>query len=58
VGRRYDVRVEVDSGEEVTVERHRDGLGEADRVTDRRRRGERPHGVSRLEVSCRSKSSK
>lgn len=33
VGRRYDVRVEVDSGEEVTVERHRDGLGEADRVT-------------------------
>jgi len=32
-GRRYDVRVEVDSGEEVTVERHRDGLGEADRVT-------------------------
>ncbi|EMA59479.1 ABC transporter ATP-binding protein [Halorubrum kocurii] len=33
VGRRYDVRVEVDSGEAVTVERHRDGLSEGDRVT-------------------------
>ena len=33
VGRRYDVHVEVDSGEVVTAERHRDGLREADRVT-------------------------
>ncbi|WP_435095126.1 ABC transporter ATP-binding protein [Halorubrum sp. N11] len=32
VGRRYDVRVETDSGEVVTVERHRDGLREADPV--------------------------
>ncbi|WP_280587955.1 ABC transporter ATP-binding protein [Halorubrum sp. Boch-26] len=33
VGRRYDARVEVDSGEVVTVERDRDGLRETDRVT-------------------------
>ncbi|ELZ33247.1 ABC transporter ATP-binding protein [Halorubrum tebenquichense] len=33
VGRRYDVRVEVDSGEAVVVEQHRDGLREGDRVT-------------------------
>ena len=33
VGRRYDVRVEVDSGEAVTAERHRDGLDKTDRVT-------------------------
>jgi len=33
VGRRYDVCVEVDSGESVTVERHRNGLRENERVT-------------------------
>jgi len=33
VGRRYDVRVEVDSGEVVTVERHRDEVSQSDRVT-------------------------
>ncbi len=33
VGRRYDVRVEVDSGEMVTVEQNRDGVCETDRVT-------------------------
>ncbi|RLM67105.1 ABC transporter ATP-binding protein [Halorubrum sp. Atlit-26R] len=33
MGRRYDVCVEVDSGESVTVERHRGGLHENERVT-------------------------
>ncbi|ELZ32896.1 ABC transporter ATP-binding protein [Halorubrum tebenquichense] len=33
VGRRYDVRVELDLGEVVTVEMHRDKLSQSDRVT-------------------------